>query len=141
MQGGDLDLRDSVMENNERMGMSALGADTKARLEGCVITGSKQHGIAQGQGAEVRVANNTVKDNTDKDVFGNVHELGGDAHKPPPPAASSARCTPLSLPSHHLSQSHSKQHSLTVVRTTALVIVGQANARTQTSGGAYAEVG
>jgi hypothetical protein len=78
------------MESNQRMGLSALGFDTKAIVQGCVITGSTEHGIAQGQGAEVRVANNTVKDNKDKDIFGNVHDFGTDAHKPSASAAAAA---------------------------------------------------
>ena len=68
-QGAELDACDCVVEGNGRMGLSALGFDTKAVVQGCVITGNTEHGIAQGQGAQVRVANNTVKDNKEKDVF------------------------------------------------------------------------
>ena len=74
-------MRESVMENNERMGISALGVDTKCTIEGCVITGNTEHGVAQGQGALVRVSNNTVKDNKGKDIFGNIHHFGTDAHR------------------------------------------------------------
>ncbi len=74
-------MRESVIENNERMGISALGTDTNCTIEGCVITGNTEHGIAQGQGAQVRASNNTVKDNKGKDIFGNIHHFGTDAHR------------------------------------------------------------
>ena len=71
-QGAELKVRECVMENNQRMGLSALGFDTKATIEGCVLIGNTEHGIAQGQGAQVRVSNNTVKDNKDKDTEGTI---------------------------------------------------------------------
>ena len=80
-QGAHLELRDSALENNGRMGVSALGSDTMALLEGNVVTGSGEHGVAQGQGAQVYVAHNTVKDNKIKDIFGNVHDSGAAGDK------------------------------------------------------------
>jgi hypothetical protein len=71
------------------MGLSALGFDTKAVVQGCVITNNAEHGIAQGQGAEVRVTANTVKDNKDHDIFGNVHDFSAGNHTTTPvPGAS-----------------------------------------------------
>ena len=48
-QGAQLTLSESVIDRSKRMGLSVLGADTKATINKCTITDNGEYGIIQAQ--------------------------------------------------------------------------------------------